>query len=223
MRPSRSFACFQRSAHTASCTASLAATSSSLMAWTLSPTAARRSGRRGSATGSCCARRRPPRLAGSPCPSTMRCAHCEGTMLPFECSVLPFFVDTAARGACYCDGDWLGTRTRKRGDRRRRCTRGRSMAAVGMAANPSRAHQAGRHRAGHILAPACREVRRRGCEVGRRTPSLWRCSLRTAVTEPAASPPPPTALQLPDRTSRRRCFAPSPAPCCSTTPPRRVR
>jgi len=30
----------------------------------------------------------------------------------------------------------VGTRTRKRGDRRRRCTRGRSTAVVGMAANP---------------------------------------------------------------------------------------
>ena len=44
----------------------------------------------------------------------------------------------------------MGTRTQKRGDRRRRCTRGRSMAVVGMAANPSGAHQAGRHRAGRV-------------------------------------------------------------------------
>jgi len=36
----------------------------------------------------------------------------------------------------------LGTRTRKRGDRRRRRTRGGSMVVVGMAANPSGAHQA---------------------------------------------------------------------------------
>ncbi len=42
----------------------------------------------------------------------------------------------------------MGTRTRKRGDRRRRCMRGRSIAVVGMAADPSGAHQAGRHRAG---------------------------------------------------------------------------
>jgi len=40
----------------------------------------------------------------------------------------------------------------KRGDRRRRCTRGRSRAVVGMAAKPSGAHQAGRHRAGHMLS-----------------------------------------------------------------------
>lgn len=46
---------------------------------------------------------------------------------------------------------WRGTRTRKRGDRRIHCTRGRSRAVVGMAANPSGAHQAGRHRAGHRL------------------------------------------------------------------------
>ena len=35
----------------------------------------------------------------------------------------------------------LGTRTHKRGDRRRRRTRGGSSAVVGMAANPSGAHQ----------------------------------------------------------------------------------
>jgi len=45
----------------------------------------------------------------------------------------------------------MGTRTRKRGDRRRRCTRGRSRAVVGMAANPSGAHQAGRDRDGLML------------------------------------------------------------------------
>ena len=44
-----------------------------------------------------------------------------------------------------------------------------------------------------------------------------------SFTAAFASPPPPTASPLPDRTSRRRCFAPSPAPCCSTTPRRRVR
>jgi len=50
--------------------------------------------------------------------------------------------------------DFMMTRTQKRGDRRRRCTRGRSRAVVGMAANPSGAHQAGRHRAGQILGEA---------------------------------------------------------------------
>jgi len=36
------------------------------------------------------------------------------------------------------------------------------MAVVGMAANPSGAHQAGRHRAGQILAPACRGAEAEG-------------------------------------------------------------
>jgi len=59
------------------------------------------------------------------------------------------------------DGSWrfrqaprMWTRTRKRGDRRRRCARGRSRAVVGMAANPSGAHQAGRQKAGRTVA-AC--------------------------------------------------------------------
>ena len=42
-------------------------------------------------------------------------------------------------------------RTLKRGDRRKHRARGRSMAVVGMAANPSGAHQAGRDRAGPML------------------------------------------------------------------------
>ena len=45
------------------------------------------------------------------------------------------------------------------------------MAVVGMAANPSGAPQAGRHRAGHMFAPARRAERRRRCVVGRRAPS----------------------------------------------------
>ncbi len=40
----------------------------------------------------------------------------------------------------------LGTRTHKRGDRRRRRTKGGSRAVVGMAANPYGAHQADAHR-----------------------------------------------------------------------------
>ena len=64
----------------------------------------------------------------------------------------------------------LRTRTQKRRDRWRPCTRGRSMAVVGMAADPSGAHHAGRHRAGHMFASARRAEGRRGCVVGRRTP-----------------------------------------------------
>ena len=41
------------------------------------------------------------------------------------------------------------------------------------------------------------------------------------VTAPFASPSPPTASPPPDRTAPRRCSAPSPSPCCSTTPPHR--
>ena len=61
---------------------------------------------------------------------------------------------------------YLGSRTRKRGERWKRCTRGISRVVVGMGANPSRANQASRHRACQRLAPACREVRQRGCVVG---------------------------------------------------------
>jgi len=46
---------------------------------------------------------------------------------------------------------------------------------------------------------------------------------KAVVTAPAASPPPPTASPPPDRTSPRRCSAPSRAPCCLTTPRRRAR
>ena len=50
-------------------------------------------------------------------------------MLPFSSVPLP-------SDAAIVSPDVMGTRTRKRGDRRRRCTRGRSRAVVGMAANP---------------------------------------------------------------------------------------
>ncbi len=48
-------------------------------------------------------------------------------------------VDAAVRDQMAVPALWsslTGTRTRKRGDRRRRCTRGRSRVMVGMAANP---------------------------------------------------------------------------------------
>ena len=133
----------------------------------------------------------------------------------FECNELPFSSAPSSRDAAILAALVMGTRTLERGDRRRRCTRGRSRAVVGMAANPSGAHQAGRHRAGQ-----------EGWSVPSRLPLLGtpiRYSPAKQVTAPAALPRPPTASPPPGRTSRLRCSAPSPAPCCSTRPRRRVR
>ena len=76
------------------------------------------------------------RIAGAAARAT--CSPSSATRCPF--SSAPALGDAATVASMD-----LGTRTRKRGDRRRRCTRGRSRAVVGMAANPSGAHQAGRH------------------------------------------------------------------------------
>ena len=227
-------------------------------------------------------------------------------------NVSSFFVDVsltsdnAATVLLLC----MGPGPQKRGDRRRRCTRGSSRALVGMAANPFGAHQAGRHRAGrkgwsvpsillrlgtrtplhrrrvrsrrpplhhpHRQRRRRKVERRRGdvprhhthCVVRphdgieldeprrrhqrrlrqvarpcaghrdvdqrgrprrqagqvprdlRRKLTLWADGgCNSSITAPAASPHSPTASPPPDRTSPRRCFAPTRAPCCSTTLP----
>ena len=109
----------------------------------------------------------------------------------------------------------MGTRTQKRGDRRRRCTRGRSRAVVGMAANPSEAHQAGRHRAGQILVPACRGAEAEGacCWAARPLP-VEMCGGKY-VTAPSTSPHPELA-QSKDQASR------PPAPVAASVAARRA-
>lgn len=94
-------------------------------------------------------------------------------------------IDEACAALAMLVAEAAGTRSRKRKDRWRRCKRCRSMAVVGMAANPTGAHQAGRHRARCCLA--CRIRRRRGCEAGWRTPSWWRLRHGTRYITPTDS------------------------------------
>ncbi len=129
------------------------------------------------------------------------------TCSPSSATSCPFSLALVSGDAAIVMPFAMGTRTQKRGDRRRRCTRGRSRAVVGMAANPLvpiRLAVIGPAR----RCPACREKRRRGRAVAQRAPSLCGCPSMKEVTALAASSPPPTSSPPRGRTSPRRCSAP---------------